>query len=102
MWYIIGLTIGLAVLVIATVLRRFQIAVKWYEWLLAAAGLAFVSFAIQNSMASVAEFEPIAPRMFLLLFLTPGLALIVTAAVLIWFRWFKKARSNQTAATAAS
>ena len=102
MWFFSGLIIGIIILMVVWVLRRFQISVKWYEWLLAAIGLAFVLFAIQNSMASVAEFEPIAPRMFLLLFLTPGLVLIVAAAALVWYRWFKKARSNQTAATAAS
>ncbi len=102
MWFLVGIIIGLLVLVLVTLLRRFQVAVNWYEWLLAAFGLAFVLFAVQNSMASMAEFEPIAPRMFLLMFGIPGLGLVVIAAVLVWLRWFKKGRSTQTAAPAAN
>jgi uncharacterized membrane protein len=90
MWFVVGLLFGVGLLLaLAVWLRSRKILVTWYEWLIGILGLALLLFAIQNSLASVAELEPVAPYMFLLVFGVPAVVLIAVAFLLPWFRYRK-------------
>lgn len=90
MWLIAGLLLGIGLVVLVLWLRSRGIAVSWYEWVIMAIGLVLAIFTLQNYFASVAEYEPIAPGMFLLVFGLPSLVLILISVFLVWFRWFRK------------
>ena len=95
MWLFIGLTLGIALLLLVLWLRSRKIVLTWYEWLLGALGLALLLFSLQNYIASTAELEPMAPGMFLLVFGLPGLVLVLLSIGLPWWRHFRKRRSAQ-------
>jgi hypothetical protein len=86
MWLFIGILIGLATMALVFWLRSRHITLRWYEWLLGVLGLAFLFFAMQNSMAAAREFEPTAPTMFLLVLGIPAVALIFLTVGLAWLR----------------
>lgn len=71
-------------------LRSRKIAITWYEWLIAALGLALLLIAFENYFESSAGFEPTAPGMFLLIFGLPGILLLVIAAALVAWRQLRK------------
>jgi len=59
---------------------------KWYEILIAALGVAFFFFAIQNFVGAKAEFEDQAASLFLWIFMPIGIILIAVAGVLPFLR----------------
>jgi hypothetical protein len=83
MWLIIGIVAGGAVLGLILWLRSTKVSVKWYEWLIGAAGLALALFTIQNFAGSMAELEITAAKMFLLVTGLPALILLAVAWQLI-------------------
>ncbi len=87
MWLLLGIVIGAGLLLLILWLRIRGISLKWYEYLLGFIGLVLLIFTLQNYEASVAELEPIAPTMFLLVFGIPGLIFLLITAFLVWFRW---------------
>jgi TRAP-type uncharacterized transport system fused permease subunit len=89
MWLFIGLLIGIVLLLLAFWSKSKKIGVVWYEWLLGILGLALLLFTFQNYRASVAEFEPTAPGMFLLVFGLPGLVLMVVSILLAGWRYYR-------------
>jgi hypothetical protein len=93
MWLFIGLFLGIALFLLVAWLRRRNIFVTWYVWLLTITGLALLLFSIQNYFAYTTELEPVAPRMFLIVFGLPGILLSTIAAFLVWW---KQARKNKT------
>ena len=93
MWFFNGLILASIILLIVFTVRKFNIHVSWYEWLIASFGTILIVFAIQNYSASIAEFEPVAPRMFLLLFGLPGFGLILVSIGLVVLRWYRKPKS---------
>jgi len=86
MWLTIGLFIGAGLLALVLWLRSRRIVVTWYEWLIGVVGLLLLLFTIQNFAASFAEFEPIAPWRFLLVFGLPAIILLAVAWLLPWLR----------------
>jgi hypothetical protein len=83
MWLIIGLIAGGAILGLVVWLRSTKVSVRWYEWLIGAAGLALALFTIQNFAGSVAELEIAAAKMFLLVTGLPALILLAIAWQLV-------------------
>ena len=92
MWLLLGIVIGAGLLLLVLWLRTRGISLKWYEYLLGFIGLVLLLFTLQNYEASVAELEPIAPIMFLLVFGIPGLVFLLITAFLVWFRWYSTTR----------
>jgi uncharacterized membrane protein len=86
MLFFIGLLLGAALLALGMFLRSRGIRPSWYEWLIATLGFMLLVFALQNYRAARADFEPVSPGVFLLIFGLPGLILMLLAAFLIWMR----------------
>ncbi len=97
-----GLVLGIIVLGLFVLLRRWQIKVSWYEWLLGIIGLALMLFSYQNYYTSRAEFEPVAPGRFLLIFGLPGLVLLVIAVLLVGWDYMRKKKLGSPAAAELS
>ena len=97
MWLLIGLILGAGLLFLVAWLRVRGINIAWYEWLLGALGVVLIFFAVQNYLASVANFQPIAPGRFLLVFGCPGLILLVAAVFLIWLRHYLAGKKSNNA-----
>ncbi len=94
MWLLLGIVIGAGLLLLILWLRIRGISLKWYEYLLGLVGLLLLIFTLQNYEASVAELEPNAPVMFLLVFGIPGLVFLLITAFLVWFRWQRTRNPN--------
>jgi len=86
-----GLALGTGLIFLIIWLRSRGVNLAWYELLTGLLGIALLLFAYQNYQASVAEFEPTAPGMFLLVFGLPGLILLLLSVFLVWFRNFRAA-----------
>ena len=83
MWLMIGLIVGAALLALVLWLKGRDIRVAWYEWLIGIVGLLLLLFTIQNLVGSLAEIEPTAAYMFLLVTGLPALILLVVAWQLV-------------------
>jgi hypothetical protein len=82
--FLIALIIGGIVGALILWMRNRGIAVKWYEWLIGAAGLLALWFAVSNYFGSLEEFQPSAATTFLWLVGIPALVLICVAVFLAW------------------
>ena len=97
MWFLIGLLVSLIVAVLYLWLRSVHVVVKWYEVLIAAAGLALLLFGLQNYWATQAEhWSKGTPLTFLLVFGAPGLTLLALSAFLLYWRHFQSKRVKNT------
>ena len=85
MWLFLltGLIVGAGLLWLVSWLRTRGIAVKWYEWLIGAVGLALLLFAIQNFFTSLNEAEPSSASMYLLVMGLPALILLAVTWLLV-------------------
>ena len=94
MWFLLGIALGAGLLLLVLWLRTRGINLTWYEWVLGIIGMALMLFTLQNYQASVSEFEPTAPGMFLLVFGIPALAFILLTAFLVWFRQYRAKKAK--------
>jgi len=85
MFFIAAIFAILACLLVFFVLKQ-GISVRWWEWLLAALGLALVIFTIQNFMGLLGENESKPAWLFWLYIGLPGIILIAIPAVLVAIR----------------
>ncbi|MCF7635231.1 MAG: putative reductive dehalogenase anchoring protein [Dehalococcoides mccartyi] len=76
MWFTIGILVGALILGLIWLMKRHNFSLTWYEWLIGAVGLLMLLFTIQNYFGSLAEIEPKAANMFLLVIGLPGLILL--------------------------
>ncbi|WP_332445360.1 dehalogenase [Dehalococcoides mccartyi] len=76
MWFTIGILVGALILGLIWLMKRHNFSLTWYEWLIGAVGLLMLLFTIQNYFGSLAEVEPKAANMFLLVIGLPGLILL--------------------------
>ena len=83
MWFIIALIVGAGLTALVLWLRRQDVSLTWYEWLIGIVGLALLLFTIQNFFGSLAEIESTAANMFLLVVGLPALILLVIAWQLV-------------------
>ncbi|AGG07026.1 MULTISPECIES: hypothetical protein [Dehalococcoides] len=79
MWFIIGILVGALVLGLVWLMKRNNFSLAWYEWLIGAIGALMLLFTVQNYFGSLAEVEPKAASMFLLVVGLPGLVLLALA-----------------------
>ncbi|KSV16186.1 dehalogenase [Dehalococcoides mccartyi] len=76
MWFTIGILVGALILGLIWLMKRHNFSLTWYEWLIGAVGLLMLLFTIQNYFGSLAEVEPKAANMFLLVIGLPGIILL--------------------------
>jgi hypothetical protein len=74
MWFSVGFIVGISVLIAKTLHERFEI--DWRGWAGLALGEVMVLFCIAWSVAAVAEGEPRAASMGLIVFGAPGVAVL--------------------------
>lgn len=74
MWFAVGLLVGLSALGAVELQKRFR--VDWRGWAGLGTGIVLVLFCVAWSVASMAEGEPRAASMGLLLFGAPGVAVL--------------------------
>jgi hypothetical protein len=91
MQFIIGLIVGAALMWLAFWLQRKQIALKWYEWLLAGLGFVMLVWTVNDFFGSMAEHNEAAARVFLWILGAPAIILLGLAVFLPWRRFNKKA-----------
>jgi uncharacterized membrane protein YeaQ/YmgE (transglycosylase-associated protein family) len=83
MWLIIGLLLGALLIWLIGFLKDKGITMKWYEWVIGLIGVALLLFTIQNYVGSLAELEPTAANMFLLVTGLPAVILLVVTWQLV-------------------
>ncbi|ADJ26787.1 reductive dehalogenase anchoring protein [Dehalogenimonas lykanthroporepellens BL-DC-9] len=83
MWLIIGLLLGALLIWLISFLKDKGITMKWYEWVIGLIGVALLLFTIQNYVGSLAELEPTAANMFLLVTGLPAVILLVVTWQLV-------------------
>ncbi len=87
MWpFIIGAISGAILLALVRWLRKNNVSVTWYEWLIGIVGLLLLAFTIQNTWGSLYELESVAAGMMWLILGLPAIILLVVAASLAWRR----------------
>lgn len=93
MWFLAGVLFSVIITMLYLWLRSAHIAIKWYEALIGAAGLALLLFGLQNYWATQAEhWSKGTPFTFLLVFGVPGLTLLALAALLLGWRQYHHRR----------
>lgn len=82
-WFIIGglLVAGIAFLI--NVIRKNNVSVRWYEWLIGILGMVLFLFTIQNFYTAFEELAPKAAWMFLLVTGLPSLILMAISWQLV-------------------
>jgi hypothetical protein len=91
MWLLIGAVLGAGLAILILWLRSQKITLKWYEWLIGAAGIGILFYMIRNVSGSLADNEARAAVTFLWLFGAPAIVLLAIASLLLWRR-HRKAR----------
>jgi len=81
MWFSVGFIAGLSVFVASELHKHFEL--DWRAWGGLAAGEVMVLFSIAWSVAAVAEGEPQAASMGMMLFGAPGVAILALATRLL-------------------
>jgi len=90
MWFLAGILFSVIITTLYLWLRSAHIEIKWYEWLIAAIGLALLLFGLQNYWATQAEHWSMGtPLTFLLVFDLPALFLLLLAVLLPWWRQYR-------------
>jgi hypothetical protein len=91
MWLLIGAVLGAGLAILILWLRSQKITLKWYEWLIGAAGIGILFYMIRNVSGSLADNEARAAVTFLWLLGAPAIVLLAIASLLLWRR-HRKAR----------
>lgn len=86
MWLLIGLVIGAGLMALRLWLRKREITLKWYEWVIGVAGVGVLFYMIRNVNGSFADNEAKAAVTFLWLFGAPAIVLLAIAWLLPWRR----------------
>ncbi len=89
MWvvrFVVGIVLALALLGLVLWLRRREIRVAWYEWLMGSLGLLLLIFAVELIITFTAEFERVAAWNAFFIFGLPALVLLGLAVFLPWWR----------------
>jgi len=72
----IGMLVGVLVLGLIWLMKRNNLSLTWYEGLIGVIGMVMLLFTIQNYFGSLAEIEPKAANLFLLVIGLPGIILL--------------------------
>ncbi|AAW40372.1 hypothetical protein [Dehalococcoides mccartyi] len=90
MWLLLGILLGIIALGLVWWSKKSNTSLQWYDWVIGLAGLAMLLFTVQNYFASVAEGEPKASYMFLLV---TGLPAVILLAV-VWQLLARRAKQS--------
>jgi hypothetical protein len=82
-WFFLGAVLAGGLVWLVTWIRSKGIKTTWYDWLISAVGIVFLSFALQNVWAAMVEFENAAILWFLVFFALPGIVLLVISWQLV-------------------
>lgn len=82
-WFFMGAVLAGGIVWLVTWLRKNDISVRWYEWLLGAIGTIVLAFMAQNMWAALAEYESQAFWFYLLILGLPGLLLLLISIQLV-------------------
>ena len=85
-WIIFGAAFSVAMVALVLWLRRNNISVTWYEWLIGIVGVLLLVFTIQNTWGSLYELESAAAGMMWLIVGLPAFVLMILAGSLVWRR----------------
>jgi len=77
-WSLISFALGIGITLLIQLIRRNNIVVRWYEWLLGVIGLLLLLFTIQNFYTAFGEFSSKAGWIFLA---TTGVASFILLAL---------------------
>lgn len=81
-WLITGLIIGAAVLWLVTWMRSRNTQLPWYFWVIGGVGIVLLLLTIQSYFATIAEWEPAAANLSLLVLGLPAIILLAAAGLL--------------------
>ena len=96
MWLIIGILIGLAIAGMLLMVRRRQLEVRWYEWVLVTAGALIAGFGLQNVMGAGTDHWPASTGLtFSLVFILPGAILLLVGAFFPLWRHMAARKSRR-------
>ena len=81
-WLIAGLIIGAAVLWLVSWLRGRNTQLPWYVWVIGGIGIVLLLLSLQSYFATIAEWEPLAANLSLLVLGLPAIILLAVAGLL--------------------
>ena len=81
--FFVGIIFATIIVALVFLVIKQGTSVRWYEWLIGAAGVALLIFTIQNFIGSFQEGEPSAAWMFWLILGLPSLILLAIPTVLV-------------------
>jgi len=82
-WFFMGAVISGCLVWLVSWLRKNDVSVRWYEWLMGALGIIVLAFMAQNMWSALAEFENKAVWMYLVILGLPGLLLLLASIQLV-------------------
>ena len=85
-WMIFGAAFSVAIVALVLWLRRNNVSVTWYEWLIGIAGVLLLAFTIQNTWGSLYELESTAAMWMWIVTGLPAIILMILAGSLVWRR----------------
>ena len=85
-WIIFGAAFSVAMVALVLWLRRNNVSVTWYEWLIGIAGVLLFVFTIQNTWGSLYELESGAAMWMWIVTGLPSIILMIVASSLVWRR----------------
>jgi len=85
-WIIFGAAFSVAMVALVLWLRRNNVSVTWYEWLIGIAGVLLFVFTIQNTWGSLYELESTAAMWMWIVTGLPAIIMMIVAGSLVWRR----------------
>jgi len=85
-WIIFGAAFSVAIVALVLWLRKNNVSITWYEWLIGIAGVLLLVFTIQNTWGSLYELEPTAAMWMWIVTGLPAIILMILAGSLVWRR----------------
>lgn len=83
MWFVIGIVLGVLLLAFINWMRKNNVSITWYEWIIGLVGMALLLFTVQNFFGEMATKESVAAWMFLLVVGLPAVILLAVAWQLV-------------------
>ena len=77
-WSLISFALGIGITLLVQFIRKNNVAVRWYEWVIGVIGLSLLLFTLQNFFTAFGEFTAKAGWIFLA---TTGVASLILLAV---------------------
>ena len=85
-WIIFGAAFSVALIALVLWLRKSNISVTWYEWLIGIVGVLLLAFTIQNTWGSFYELKSTAAMWMWIVTGLPAIILMIVASSLVWRR----------------